>query len=82
MDNAIPKGELPDKTSQPKKMSRGSAYTEDELDKFLLASKASGDACHARMLEAKRSLDHLLRDLKSLAAQINSHEEVLLQRES
>jgi len=49
----------------------------DVLQEFINAQQASGDACSARLLESKRILDGLLKDLKSLSTQIDSHEEVL-----
>jgi hypothetical protein len=50
---------------------------EDALTKFIEAQKVSGDACSSRLLEAKRSLDGLLHDLKSLSMQVEDHETVL-----
>lgn len=51
--------------------------TQDEMDKFIAASKGSSDACSARLLHAKHILDELMRDVKSTASKIDSHEEVL-----
>jgi len=47
------------------------------LDEFMAAQQASGDACSSRLLEAKRSLDGLLHDLKSLGMQVEDHMTVL-----
>merc|ERR1719191_422558 len=44
------------------------------LDSFIEKQKSSGDACSARLLEAKRGLDQLLKDVKLLAAQIDAHQ--------
>jgi len=49
----------------------------DVLQQFINAQQASGDACSSRLMESKRILDGLLKDLKSLSNQIDSHEEVL-----
>merc|ERR1719261_599544 len=49
----------------------------DVLQQFINAQQASGDACSSRLLESKRVLDGLLKDLKSLSSQVDSHEEVL-----
>jgi len=51
--------------------------SEDVLDDFVKAQKNAGTACSARLMEAKRALDHLNSEAKSLANQVNSHEEVL-----
>jgi len=51
--------------------------TEDLLDKFISQQKEAGDACSARLLESKRALDGMLAELKSLATQVDGHEEVL-----
>merc|ERR1719217_1103779 len=49
----------------------------DVLEEYIKKQEESGDACSARALEAKRALDGLLKDLKTLETQIDSHEEVL-----
>jgi len=49
----------------------------DVLEEFIEKQEESGDACSARLLEAKRALDGLLKELKTLETQIDSHEEVL-----
>merc|ERR1719359_267812 len=51
--------------------------SEGVLDDFIKAQKNAGTACSARLLEAKRSLDQLNSDSKSLSNQVNSHQEVL-----
>jgi chromosome segregation ATPase len=51
--------------------------SEDVLDDFVTAQKNAGTACSARLMEAKRALDSLNSEAKSLANQVNSHEEVL-----
>jgi len=51
--------------------------SEDVLDDFIKAQKNAGTACSARLMEAKRALDSLNTDSKSLSNQVNSHEEVL-----
>merc|ERR1711939_547028 len=47
------------------------------LDSFIEKQKSSGDACSARLLEAKRGYDGLLKDTKTLTIQIDSHEEAM-----
>merc|ERR1719456_843160 len=49
----------------------------DVLQQFIQAQQASGDACSSRLVESKRILDGLLKDLKALSTQVDSHEEVL-----
>merc|ERR1719359_2497175 len=44
------------------------------LDSFIEKQKNSGDACSARLMEAKRAYDGLLKDVKLLAAQIDAHQ--------
>jgi len=51
--------------------------THHDLENFIAQQAESGDACHARMLEAKRTLDHLLHDVHTLALEVGSHETVL-----
>merc|ERR1719333_979686 len=47
------------------------------LDSFIEKQKESGDACSARLMEAKRAYDGLLKDVKLLAAQIDAHESAM-----
>merc|ERR1719420_1911742 len=47
------------------------------LDNFIEKQKKSGNACSARLMEAKRAYDGLLKDVKLLAAQMDVHEKVL-----
>eukprot|EP00746_Dinoflagellata_sp_MGD_P101068 gnl/MRDRNA2_/MRDRNA2_41160_c0_seq2.p1 gnl/MRDRNA2_/MRDRNA2_41160_c0~~gnl/MRDRNA2_/MRDRNA2_41160_c0_seq2.p1 ORF type:complete len:740 (-),score=186.41 gnl/MRDRNA2_/MRDRNA2_41160_c0_seq2:92-2311(-) len=47
------------------------------LDTFIQEQAESGDACSARLMESKRALDGLMKDLKAIEAQVESHEEVL-----
>merc|ERR1719281_107541 len=47
------------------------------LDDFIKKQKESGDACSARLLDAKRGYDGLLKDVKALTTQIDAHEKVL-----
>merc|ERR1719313_2125866 len=49
----------------------------EDLEKFIAQQSENGDACHARMLEAKQTLDHLLHDVHILALEMKSHETVL-----
>jgi len=49
----------------------------DTLGKFISMQTKSGDACSARLMESKRVLDGLLKDLKDLSTQVDGHEEVL-----
>jgi hypothetical protein len=49
----------------------------DVLQEFIAAQQESGDACSARLMESKRVLDGLLRDLQTLSTQIDSQEQVL-----
>merc|ERR1719235_2754214 len=51
--------------------------SEDVLDDFIKAQAAAGTACSARLMEAKRALDSLNSEAKSLSNQVDSHEEVL-----
>jgi len=47
------------------------------LDKFIAAQTTSSDHCSSRLMESKRILDGILKDAKTLNAQITSREEVL-----
>lgn len=49
----------------------------DVLDQFIKQQEESGDHCSARLMESKRVLDGLLKDLKALSSHVDSHEEVL-----
>lgn len=49
----------------------------DVLDKFIAQQEESGDACSSRLMESKRVLDGLLKDLTAVSEQVDSHEEVL-----
>eukprot|EP00746_Dinoflagellata_sp_MGD_P167590 gnl/MRDRNA2_/MRDRNA2_98341_c0_seq1.p1 gnl/MRDRNA2_/MRDRNA2_98341_c0~~gnl/MRDRNA2_/MRDRNA2_98341_c0_seq1.p1 ORF type:complete len:746 (+),score=191.45 gnl/MRDRNA2_/MRDRNA2_98341_c0_seq1:178-2415(+) len=60
-----------------KKLEEAAEVQQDALTKFMETQKKSGDACSSRMLEAKRSLDGLLHDLKSLSTQVKDHMVVL-----
>jgi hypothetical protein len=51
------------------------------LDVFIRAQNSSNDACSSRLMESKRVLDGLLKDLKAIEEQVTSHEQ-LLQTES
>merc|ERR1719316_2221772 len=51
--------------------------TEGELAKSIAEQKSSDIACSARLLEAKRKLDALLKETKSLSTQVDGHEQVL-----
>jgi hypothetical protein len=53
--------------------------TTDSLDQFIRAQNrfVSSDHCSARLMESKRALDGLLKDLASISKQVESHEEVL-----
>jgi len=51
--------------------------TEGELAKSIAEQKSSDVACSARLLEAKRKLDALLKETKTLSMQVDGHEEVL-----
>jgi len=59
------------------KLKEAATEEQDALTKFIEAQKTSGDVCSSRLLEAKRSLDGLLHDLKSLSTQVEDHETVL-----
>merc|ERR1719265_276032 len=59
------------------KLTQAAQEEKDALDEFISAQGASGDACSSRLLEAKRSLDGLLHDLKSLSTQVEDHMELL-----
>lgn len=47
------------------------------LDQFIEEQAASGDACSARLMESKRTLDGLLHDLKEVSLEVSSHEQIL-----
>jgi len=47
------------------------------LDRFIAAQTTSSDHCSSRLMESKRILDGILKDAKTLNAQITSREEVL-----
>jgi hypothetical protein len=47
------------------------------LDAFIQAQNSSNDACSSRLLESKRVLDGLLKDLKAIEEQVEAHEELL-----
>merc|ERR1719281_664324 len=47
------------------------------LDRFIDAQTKSESHCSSRLMESKRVLDGLLKDLKGLSAQVTSQEEVL-----
>lgn len=49
----------------------------DSLQKFVAGQQASSDACSARLLEAKRALDGLLHDVRTLSQEVMSHETLL-----
>merc|ERR1719316_1413340 len=51
--------------------------TEGVLVKSIALQKSSDVACSARLLEAKRKLDALLKETKTLSMQVDGHEEVL-----
>jgi len=63
--------------SSHSKLTDASEEAKDALDDFIQAQGESDDACSARLLESKRSLDGLLHDLKSLSLQVEDHETVL-----
>merc|ERR1719171_967067 len=47
------------------------------LDDFIKKQTDSGTACSSRLLEAKRGYDGLLKDVKLLQNQIDSHQEAM-----
>eukprot|EP00746_Dinoflagellata_sp_MGD_P162439 gnl/MRDRNA2_/MRDRNA2_89997_c0_seq1.p1 gnl/MRDRNA2_/MRDRNA2_89997_c0~~gnl/MRDRNA2_/MRDRNA2_89997_c0_seq1.p1 ORF type:complete len:522 (+),score=121.26 gnl/MRDRNA2_/MRDRNA2_89997_c0_seq1:136-1701(+) len=51
--------------------------TTDSLEKFIKSQMASDDHCSARLMESKRTLDGLLKDLVAITEQVESHEELL-----
>merc|ERR550537_167281 len=51
--------------------------TEKGLAKSIAEQKSSDVACSARLLSAKRKLDALLKETKTLSMQVDGHEEVL-----
>lgn len=55
----------------------GASKSMDVLDQFIKQQEESGDHCSARLLESKRVMDGLLKDLKALSSHVDSHEEVL-----
>lgn len=48
-----------------------------EFEKFIATQNDSVDACSSKLLESKRSLDGLLKDLFSLSNQVEAHELIL-----
>merc|ERR1719235_848170 len=63
--------------NQHKLMLADTGESMDVLEDFIAKQQESGDACSARLLESKRALDGLLRDLKDISLQVDSREEVL-----
>merc|ERR550514_1259052 len=59
--------------SENSKLAQAAEEEKDSLDEFIDAQVASDDACSSRLLEAKRSLDGLLHDVKSLSTQVKDH---------
>jgi hypothetical protein len=55
------------------KLTQAAEEEKDKLEEFIDAQMTSDEACSSRMLEAKRSLDGLLHDLKSLSTQVDDH---------
>merc|ERR1719238_2548180 len=51
--------------------------TEEDLAKSIAEQKSTDVACSARLLQAKRKLDGLLKETKTLSIQVAGHEEVL-----
>merc|ERR1719310_2527496 len=51
--------------------------TEKDLAKSIAEQKSTDVACSARLLQAKRKLDALLKETKTLSMQVDGHEEVL-----
>lgn len=63
--------------SNHSRLTQAAEEASDTLEEFIDAQQNSKDACSSRMLEAKRSLDGLLHDLKSLTTQVEDHDTVL-----
>jgi len=59
------------------KLERSMNESHDSLQKFIGDQDASSDACSARLLEAKRTLDGLLHDVRTLSEEVLSHETLL-----
>lgn len=59
------------------KLTHAADEAKDTLQEFIDAQQDSDEACSSRLLEAKRSLDGLLHDLKSLSTQVEDHMTVL-----
>merc|ERR1719160_1450945 len=47
------------------------------IDGFIAAQKASDDACHAQMLEAKRTLDGVAAKVVALSDQVEAQEAII-----
>lgn len=61
-----------------RKLERTMNASQDLLQKFIASQEDSSDACSARLLEAKRVLDGLLHDVRTLSAEVVSHETLLV----
>merc|ERR1719420_78345 len=59
------------------RLQRVANETNGALDVFIRAQNSSNDACSSRLMESKRVLDGLLKDLKAIEEQVDSHEELL-----
>jgi hypothetical protein len=51
--------------------------TTHNIDGFIAAQKASDDACHAQMLEAKRTLDGISAQVVALSEQVEAQEAII-----
>jgi len=60
-----------------KKLRKAANESTGALDMFIKAQNSSSDACSSRLMESKRVLDGLLKDLKAIEEQVESHEELL-----
>merc|ERR1719161_1446822 len=59
------------------KLQKAANESAGALDVFIQAQNKSNDACSSRLMESKRALDGLLKDLKAIEEQVESHEELL-----
>jgi len=60
-----------------KKVAANAVESMGVFDKFISQQKASEDACSSKLLEAKRSLDGLLKDLQRLSNDVEAQEMIL-----
>lgn len=63
--------------TQHERLRKAAKESTSILDKFIADQGKSKDACSARLMESKRILDGLLKDVSAISEQVKSHEELL-----